>query len=583
MTQTAADPRDEIIETQKRVITTQREENQRLRRKLQWYEEMHGHEELPQNARLAGIALRKVIDTSLPGPDGFFRADLRTMGKSTGVSSSTSSRGIHCLAENTDAIELRVEKHPYDPQQEILKFRPRESFDRPPDIAITGDIKRHGGAREADRCHCGGTLVEKTRTLRRQRHLQCDSCHKTARIYPAENTEIREWPVTPFQDETVDDDPPSTPFQDETVASEDAPSGEFFDAPLQDANRITLQIPPPDCNASLPVDTERDAAQLLLEIAGTAPEHIEMCKTGDSKYVTVKRSPHQGDMLAHLRGYQMKGATLRHPFGLTRASCDDADSAEDWQRLKQAARQLALAGYQVILEPSPAIGNHQGGGHLWVIYDRLVDAYSARQTMLQYAPMLSESKECWPREGNHRVRLPGGKYVRPGVAAWCKLEDVLGNELSHDGAGTALVLIQYQTPAAIVNTYDKPAPVLEMRSEKREQAAHAGVPGKNDDRAIMATINDSFSWDELAALCGGYNRRGYFPAIWRNNEPPYDVKVDPKTDKAKDFGNKAWLGGKPMDKHQVWCLIQGGENWEAFKKSDLAERCKQLRKKDRAA
>jgi hypothetical protein len=576
-TQTAADPRDEIIETQKRVITFEREKNQRLQSKLQWYEDIHRKKELPQNARLAAIALKKLSETSTPDKDDWIRADLGTMATATGVSNSTSSRGVHCLAEKTDAIELRVEKHPYDPQQEILYFRTRESFESPPEITITGEIKRHGGAR--DRCHCGGELVEKQRTLRRQRYLQCDKCHAIARIFQPENTENKEWPATGFQDEMVDESPnQDVPFQDETVV--DASEGDVY--PLQDAHRNTTQVPLADCAASLlsPSDIERDAAQLLLEIAGTAPQHVEMCKQGDTKYITVHRAPHQGDMLAHLRGYQMKGATLRHPFNLTRAICDDADTPEDWQRLKAAARLLvAAADFKVILEPSPAIGDHVGGGHLWIIFDRLVDAYSARQTMLQYAPRLAESKEYWPREGNNRVRLPGGKYVRPGIAAWCLLQDAQGNELSHDGAGAARVLLEHQTPADRVNAYEKPALVLEMQSERRPSPAQAGYLQKNEAKQIIADFNASHRWSEIAALCGGFNRRGKFLATWRGDKKP-DVAINPRTDLAKDF---ARTDEPAMDKYEVWCRIQGGASWEAFKTCDLAERCKQMRQLERKA
>jgi hypothetical protein len=592
-TQTSADPRDEIIETQKRVINFEREKNIHLQRKLQWYEEMHSQKELPQNARLAGIALKKIMETSTPDKNGWIRGDLGTMAKATGVSSSTSSRGVHCLADNTDAIELRVEKHPYDPQQEILFFRAKESFDSPPEITITGEIKRHGGNR---RCHCGGHLVEKQRTLRRQRYLQCEKCHEIARIYKAEDTENREWPATPFQDETVDmtDESPfqdetvlagenELPFQDETVS--DASEGGV--SPLQNDDSITIQVPPADCNAPLlsASDIESQAAQLLKEIAGTHPKHIKMCKSGAPKYVTLPTVPTLEDMIAHIRGHETIGAHIRHPFGRTRALCYDADTPEKWGLCLQAARLLAIVGIKVILEPSPATGKHQGGGHMWIIFDRLVDAYSARQTMLQYAPELAQIAEYWPvPEGGNRVRLPGGKYVGAGISAWCTLTDAYGVELSHDGAGAALVLLDYQTPSTLVNTYQKPAPALQLHSEEKRQATPpGGVSGKTGEDPIMQAINDSFSWDELARLCGGFDRRDNFPAMWRGSRPPNDVHVFNDTDRAVDFGDSSWLGRKPMDKYQVWCFIQAGKDWEAFRKSDLAERCRQMRKKERAA
>src|SRR5205085_5167662 len=119
--------------------------------------------------------------------------------------------------------------------------------------------------------------------------------------------------------------------------------------------------------------------------------------------------------------------------------------------LEEAAVLLASLGFKPILEPSPVQdGDHAGGGHLWIIFESLVDAYAVHRTLCYRDPVLSEIKERWPNaeteDSNTRVRLPGGKYVKPGFEAWCCLYDAYKNELSHDGPGAAWVLLQYQSP-----------------------------------------------------------------------------------------------------------------------------------------
>ena len=125
-------------------------------------------------------------------------------------------------------------------------------------------------------------------------------------------------------------------------------------------------------NASHNVLTE--AVRLLVDIAGTEPVHIEMSARGPKKYYDVRRMFDERDGRAHLLGYRTKGATLRHPGGMTRALCYDADTPGDWQLLQEAAKVLAESGSIPLLEVSP-VGR---GGHLWIIYTGLVSADQAR-------------------------------------------------------------------------------------------------------------------------------------------------------------------------------------------------------------
>lgn len=195
------------------------------------------------------------------------------------------------------------------------------------------------------------------------------------------------------------------------------------------------------------------AAHLLLSIAGPTPSQIEMSRTGPAKYYSVGHALTLSECAKHLQGIKTRGATLRHPGQLTRALAFDTDAYRlypGWWWVLGAAQHLALAGYRVLLEPSPA----RRGGHLWIVFDNRVDARAARSHVCQTAPILDDIGEYWPGpEWAHswnKVRLPGGKYVTPEFTAWCKLYDAWGQELAHDGLSSARVLIANQTPVQIV-------------------------------------------------------------------------------------------------------------------------------------
>src|SRR5262249_15165732 len=116
--------------------------------------------------------------------------------------------------------------------------------------------------------------------------------------------------------------------------------------------------------------------------------------------------------------------------------------------LKTAARFLTYGEYVALLEPSP-VGR---GGHLWVLYSDLVQARDAQRHVCQYAPMLGKGKEYWPGSPN-KGRLPGGTYVKPGFAEWCKLYDAHGKLLASNGVQAAQALLTFQNLAEIVPEY----------------------------------------------------------------------------------------------------------------------------------
>src|SRR5712691_84575 len=134
-----------------------------------------------------------------------------------------------------------------------------------------------------------------------------------------------------------------------------------------------------------------DAAALFVQIAGPEPVQIEMSARGPKKYYDVHRPFTEQDAIAHLAGRTTRGATLRHPGGMTRALCFDADTPEDWLRLLEAAWRLAEQGYQPLLEESP-VGR---GGHLWIIFTGSVRASWALGHTEQLAPTLAHITERW--------------------------------------------------------------------------------------------------------------------------------------------------------------------------------------------
>jgi len=195
------------------------------------------------------------------------------------------------------------------------------------------------------------------------------------------------------------------------------------------------------------------AAHLLLSIAGPESSQIEMSKTGPAKYYSVGHALTLDECAKHLQGIKTRGATLRHPGQLTRALAFDTDVYRlypGWWWVLGAAQHLVEAGYRVLLEPSPA----GRGGHMWIIFDDLVDARAARTHVVRLAPILADVGEYWPGPASavkwNKVRLPGGKYVAPEFTAWCKLYDADRQLLSEHGLAAARVLLEYQTPTSII-------------------------------------------------------------------------------------------------------------------------------------
>jgi hypothetical protein len=278
------------------------------------------------------------------------------------------------------------------------------------------------------------------------------------------------------------------------------------------------------------------AVHLLVAIAGTEPVHIEMSARGPRKYYDVHRRLNERDAHAHLLGSRTKGATLRYPNGRTRALCYDADTPDDWQLLQEAGRILAEHAYLPLLESSPA----GRGGHLWIIFTQLVCAKAAQHHVLSLAPILQQICEYWPR-ATQKVRLPAGKYVKPGFAAWCTLTDAQGAILATNGRTAAHVLLTYQTlverlPKAERSQYESGADAAcHHRPDKQKMQTQARTRldmGQVDTR-WQKQYNSNALWfqftpRQLAAL---YNERHPLSDILtlEQNGMAYSPSVEERT------------------------------------------------------
>lgn len=242
-----------------------------------------------------------------------------------------------------------------------------------------------------------------------------------------------------------------------------------------------------------PAELMQDAAALLVEIAGPEPVHIEMASRGPAKYYEVKQAFGLQDASNHLAGKKTKGAMLRRPDGKTRALCYDADTDSAWQVLREAAHFLQNAGYVPLVEDSPA----GRGGHLWIIYNDLVDARCAHRHVYEIAPMLQEIKERWPSPDNHKVRLPGGIYVKPGFRQQCKLYDAIGGLVADNRRDAARALLTMQTPVGIVPIYPPdPAPDPGQHSATRRISEEEAFRGKHQNQLPPAGREPDTRWQQ---------------------------------------------------------------------------------------
>jgi hypothetical protein len=235
---------------------------------------------------------------------------------------------------------------------------------------------------------------------------------------------------------------------------------------------------------------------LLLSLAGDDATHVQMQRGGADKFKTY-HYPVTPELIArHMAGDAVLGTTLRHSGGKTRAVGYDADGPEGFQTLRDAACMLQAAGARPVLEDSPST-EHPGGGKLWVIFDRSVSGAAALATIEHHAPDLCGWGERWPSSA--RVRLPGARYRRNGVDAWCNVWSPGGVKLS--GAEAFALLAERQTPPQWVTVAPPPPDPPRMRP-----SIAAGQEGPF--YTTGAPIYEGDRETELGRVAGGMIARG---------------------------------------------------------------------------
>jgi hypothetical protein len=287
------------------------------------------------------------------------------------------------------------------------------------------------------------------------------------------------------------------------------------------------------------------------------------------------------DMRAYLRGNKdhIYGSYLSRPDGTAYVLAFDFDTKEFplHKRHEKLLRQLAQGG----AAPVYWIRQH-GRGHLELYFDTPVDADAAREWCVAVCPALSLVEEVYPAAAKRNSPISWPLYQRQGAIVYpCIAKAILPEALD-----TVLVVSPKREVKRLIHLVRKavtPAslipPLLAKESIRtiKQLAPQERARAKNDTdiaSMVIADFNSNVTWEEIIALCGGATRNGKFLAVWRGERTP-SVKVDPDGIYACDYGRTGSYP-KKLDKYEAWCLICGNGSRE-YKKTDLAERCRQYR------
>jgi DNA-binding transcriptional ArsR family regulator len=568
---------------------------------LAWEDQLFANPCLSATHKLTLRATRRATERGQTKDErGRTRVNLGNIAEQIGVSPDTVSRSLTKL-EEAGAISKET-RHEVQPTGELWSrvyvALNEEQIQKPKEIAPPTP-RNHGGARYICQ-QCGSHHLK----IRHRVTLVCKHCHHESLLKETEQDQgtgesleeqdagrshapPTELPPTGAQDAAPSvvqemreyaaesQEAPRPSKEDQTSASPSRnlpPLLKPVSPPLSSHEAHAPSASHPDQQAAARWEQERErqremltaldaAAALLVAIAGPTPEHIEMCRSGDRKYKTVHRPLTQEETHSHLAGGVARGGLCSYPDGQTRGLCWDTDNAAGWQRFQEAAERLVSVGYLPLLEWSPA----GRGGHLWVVFDDLVDAGAARQHIYTAAPVLAEVSEYWPGPPSARhwnkVRLPGGRYVRPAdeqeqrpaVNAWCRLVSVADGETALEGGvQAAQVLLAHQTPALLVPALaqepqstaterDQPTSRLTLdvpaEIDTEWQAKYGTEEGKRLWFAFPAIYaaawwNARHSVDELLPS----ERNGYGLATWRGER---EGSVAKRGGRWADFGQSA--------------------------------------------
>jgi hypothetical protein len=135
----------------------------------------------------------------------------------------------------------------------------------------------------------------------------------------------------------------------------------------------------------------------------------------DGSYVCVYRKFSTGLMYAHLKGAITLGAYILNSDSQAKFTVLDADDAEGFDKLKNAAEDLAGQGAAIYLETS------RRGGHLWLFHQEQISGTKARNFGLGLVKAYELDKiEVYPKQDKlvdgpgSLIRVPLGIHRKTG-------------------------------------------------------------------------------------------------------------------------------------------------------------------------
>jgi DNA-binding transcriptional ArsR family regulator len=524
---------------------------------LTWEDQLFSNPALSPADKLTLRATRRAAERGQTRDEaGRTRINLGIIAEQIGMSPDTVGRRLNIL-QSAGAVskETRHElqesgdmwRRVYVAIEEPALHKPREIAPETP--------RNHGGKRYF--CpKCGNERV----TIRKKLILICPCGHESL----IEETDTLQEPENPLPQDAAKGEPTGNlPDVKKPVTPPYAATcGNVQQDGLTEAEGVVMSADDMARRAEENLALQWKGAKLLLAIAGDAPQHIKMPGFEGKKYATVAEPLTDGHTLAHLQGRKVYGASCGYGDGTTRALCYDADEPAAWQQLEAAARKLADAEYMPLLEQSPA----GRGGHLWVIYDDLVNAEAARSHAHSIASELAAIAEYWPGPKDaknwNRVRLPGGKYIytdtRTGqeINAWCPLKSAATGEIARNGADAAALLLSHLSPARIVPQVEQNAlPIAAQETPAAPPTQERRAPrGSGVDERWQRTYGNEegqrlwFAWT-ASNLADWWNRRhplseletnrgGYIAADWRGETEP-SVYIRQGKEQFEDYGASA--------------------------------------------
>jgi hypothetical protein len=300
-------------------------------------------------------------------------------------------------------------------------------------------------------------------------------------------------------------------------------------------------------------ELKAQAAALLVSLNMGEATHRWMQHTTDGRYTTVHRPLSPAWAREHIEGTSTRGLVPRPNAATTRALVGDADTPERKARLLSCGKQLAAAGWRVLVNTSPFFAEHPGAVHLWAIFDGEVSTRTAWAEAVRIAPALAQEKEWYPKVG---MRLLCGRYRGPGLAAWPTLHSLNTGARAQYGPALWRLLLSHVNSSGIIPALprDEPAPVI------RSTILHTSSASAGFYRVFAA----EHPMPEILPL----QPNGYAFAVWRGER---SASVAYKDGRWYDNGNTgAWVSSG--DAFDLWVLTHCAVTPATFDAVKRAER-----------